>query len=134
MASGTLTEAFGVQSEMQWGVSNLWNGLWNGLMEWTDGMEYQLTKIAKTHYRGRGEVVSTVLPLLAKLNCYVQPLISSLVHRPMHGMFCMWTMLCLAWITLSMILAVLMSGDVCGNWNEPKFAPPNNYGPAFGRS
>ena len=31
------------------GVSNLWNGLWNGLMEWTDGMEYQLTKIAKTH-------------------------------------------------------------------------------------
>ena len=26
------------------GVSNLWNGLWNGLMEWTDGMEYQLTK------------------------------------------------------------------------------------------
>ena len=47
------------------GVSNLWNGLWNGLMEWTYGMEYQLTKIAKTHYRGRGEVVSTVLPLLA---------------------------------------------------------------------
>jgi len=31
------------------GVSNLWNRLWNGLMEWTDGMEYQLTKIAKTH-------------------------------------------------------------------------------------
>ena len=21
------------------GVSNLWNGLWNGLMEWTDGMD-----------------------------------------------------------------------------------------------
>jgi len=34
-------------------------------MEWTDGMEYQLTKIAKTLYCGRGEVVSTVLPLLA---------------------------------------------------------------------
>ena len=103
-------------------------------MEWTDGMEYQLTKIAKTHYRGRGEVISTVLPLLAKLNCYVQPLLStSLVHRPMRGMFCMWTMLCLAWITLSMVLTVLMSGDVCGNWNEPKFAAPN-YGPAFGQS
>ena len=29
-------------------------------MEWTDGMEYQLTKIAKTHHRGHGEVVSTV--------------------------------------------------------------------------
>ena len=29
-------------------------------MEWTDGMEYQLTKIAKTHHRGRGEVVSAV--------------------------------------------------------------------------
>ena len=43
-----------------WGVSNLWNGL----MEWTDGMEYQLTNIAKTHHRGRGEAVSTVLPLL----------------------------------------------------------------------
>ena len=32
-------------------------------MEWTDGMEYQLTKIAKTHYRGHGEVVSTVLAI-----------------------------------------------------------------------
>jgi len=21
------------------GVSNLWNGLWNGLMEWTGGMD-----------------------------------------------------------------------------------------------
>jgi len=42
------------------GVSNLWNGLWNGLMEWTDGMEYQLTKIAKTLHCGRGEVVSAV--------------------------------------------------------------------------
>jgi len=36
----------------------------NGLMEWTDGMEYQLTKIAKTHYLGRGEVISAVSPLL----------------------------------------------------------------------
>ena len=34
-------------------------------MKWTDVMEYQLTKIAKTHYRGRGEVVNTVLTLLA---------------------------------------------------------------------
>jgi len=48
-----------------WGVSNLWNGLWNGLMEWTDGMEYQLTKIAKNRYCGCSKVVSTVLPLLA---------------------------------------------------------------------
>jgi len=32
-------------------------------MEWTDGMEYQLTKIAKTHHCGRGEVVSAVLHL-----------------------------------------------------------------------
>jgi len=29
-------------------------------MEWTDGMEYQLIKIAKTHHRGRGKVVSAV--------------------------------------------------------------------------
>ena len=29
-------------------------------MEWTDGMEYQLIKIAKTHHCGRGEVVSVV--------------------------------------------------------------------------
>jgi len=34
-------------------------------MEWTDGMEYQLIKIAKTHHRGCGKVVSAVLPLLA---------------------------------------------------------------------
>ena len=82
------------------GVSNLWNGLWNGLMEWTDGMEYQLTKIAKTHYRGRGEVVSTVLPLLAQLDCYVQPLFSSLVPRPMaECSACGRSRLCLAWIT-----------------------------------
>ena len=127
--------------ELKRGVSNLWNGLWNGLMEWTDGMEYRLTKIAKTHYHGRGEVVSTVLPLLAQLDCYVQPLFSSLVPRPtrgmfcmwtmLFGMFCMWTMLCLAWITLSMVLAAWMPGDVCVNQNEPKFAAPN-YGPAFG--
>jgi len=38
---------------------------WNGLMEWTDGMEYQLTKITKTHYGGRGEVVGAVSLLLA---------------------------------------------------------------------
>ena len=29
-------------------------------MEWTYGMEYRLIKIAKTHHRGRGEVVSAV--------------------------------------------------------------------------
>ena len=29
-------------------------------MEWTDGIEYQLTKIARTHHRGRGEVVTGV--------------------------------------------------------------------------
>ena len=34
-------------------------------MEWTDGMEYELTKIAKTHHCGQGEVLSAVLPLLA---------------------------------------------------------------------
>jgi len=31
--------AFIIVGSME-GVSNLWNGLWNGLMEWTDGMEY----------------------------------------------------------------------------------------------
>ena len=34
-------------------------------MEWTDGMDYQPTKIGKTHCRGCGKVVSTVLPLFA---------------------------------------------------------------------
>ena len=103
-------------------------------MEWTDGMEYQLTKIAKTHYRGRGEVVSTVLPLLTStgLLCLTS-MFSSLVPRPNRGIFCMWMMLCLAWITLSMVLAAWMPGDMCGNLNKPKFAVPN-YGPAFGRS
>jgi len=47
------------------GLSNLWNGLWNGLMEWTGVIEYQLTKIAKTHHCGHGQVVSAVPPMLA---------------------------------------------------------------------
>jgi len=38
----------------------VWSGLWNGLMECTDGLEYQLIKIAKTHHCGCGEVVSAV--------------------------------------------------------------------------
>ena len=47
------------------GVSNLWNGLWNGLMEWTDGLEYQLTKIAKTHIMAVAKLrISAVSPLL----------------------------------------------------------------------
>jgi len=33
-------------------------------MEWTDGMEYQLTKICKTHHCGCGKVVNAVSPLL----------------------------------------------------------------------
>ena len=33
-------------------------------MEWTDRMGYQLTKIAKTHHHGRGEVVSAVSTIL----------------------------------------------------------------------
>ena len=46
-------------------------------------MEYQLTKIAKTHYRGHGEVVSTVLAIARSTGLpYVQPLFSSLVPRP----------------------------------------------------
>ena len=52
-------------------------------MEWTDGMEYRLNKIAKTRIIGRGKVVSPVLPLF-----------STLVPRPMRGMFCAWTRLC----------------------------------------
>ena len=48
-------------------------------MEWTDGMEYQLTKIDKTLHCGRGEVDWTVM--------YVQFLFSSLVPRPTRGMF-----------------------------------------------
>ena len=31
-----------------WSLSGVSN-LWNGLMEWTDGMEYQLPKIGQTH-------------------------------------------------------------------------------------
>jgi len=34
-------------------------------MERTDGMEYQLTKICKTHHHGCGKVVNAVSPLLA---------------------------------------------------------------------
>ena len=42
-------------------------------MEWTDGMEYQLTEIAKNHYCGRSKVVSTVLPLLASTGLLCLP-------------------------------------------------------------
>ena len=77
-------------------------------------MEYQLTKIAKAHYHGCGKVVSTVLPLLTSTG------FSSLVPRPTCRMFCVWARLCLAWITLSMVLAAWMPGDMCVNWNEPK--------------
>jgi len=34
-------------------------------MEWTDGMEYQLTKICKTRHRSCGKVVNALSPLLA---------------------------------------------------------------------
>ena len=38
---------------------------WNGLMEWTDGMEYQLTKIAKTHIMAVAKLhISVASPLL----------------------------------------------------------------------
>ena len=89
-------------------------------MEWTDGMEYQLTKIAKTHYCGRSKVVSTVLPLLASTGLLCLTSVFYPRTRPTHAMFCMWTRLCLAWITLSVVLAVWMSGDMRVNWNEPK--------------
>ena len=51
-------------------------------MEWTDGMEYQLTKIAKTHHHGRGEVVSAVLPLLTSngLLCLAGPCMECSEH------------------------------------------------------
>ena len=51
-------------------------------MEWTDGMEYQLTKIAKTHHHGRGEVVSAVLPLLTSngLLCLAGPCMECSAH------------------------------------------------------
>ena len=42
-------------------------------MEWTDGMEYQLTKIVKNHYCGSSQVVSTVLPLLASTGLLCLP-------------------------------------------------------------
>jgi len=38
----------------------------------------------------------------------------------MRGMFCMWMRLYLARITLSMVLAAWMPGNMCINWNEPK--------------
>ena len=39
-------------------------------MEWTDGMEYQLTKIAKTHHCGRGEVVSAVSTIASTITVW----------------------------------------------------------------
>ena len=54
-------------------------------MEWTDGMEYQVTKIAKTHYRGRGEVVSTVLSLLASTGLLCLASVFALYPGPHTG-------------------------------------------------
>ena len=58
-------------------------------MEWTDGVEYQLTNIAKTHHHGNGKVVIAVSPLLALtgllcLACFL----ALIIPRPTHGMFC----------------------------------------------
>jgi len=36
-------------------------------MEWTDGMEHQLIKIAKTHHHCRSEVVSAVLTIASTI-------------------------------------------------------------------
>ena len=60
-------------------------------MEWTDGMEYQLTKIAKTNHCVHGEVVSAVLPLLASTRLAT---VFNLILSPTHRMFCAWTRLC----------------------------------------
>jgi len=42
-------------------------------MKWTDGMEYQLIKIAKTHHGGHGEVVSAV-SIIAQLSQFEKQL------------------------------------------------------------
>ena len=83
-------------------------------MEWTGVyvIEYQLTKIAKTHHCGHGKVVSAVPPMLASTGLLCLASVSSLVPRPTRGMFCVWMRL--------YVLAVWMSGDVCVNWNKPK--------------
>jgi len=46
-------------------------------MEWTDGMEYQLTKIVKTHHCGRGEVVTKYCLAIARLNWTVKCFLAS---------------------------------------------------------
>ena len=135
---------------LQKGVSNLWNGLWNGLMEWTDGMDWWNGLMEWTDgmdwWNGISAnqncqnslsyvvAVAKYCLAIAHFNWIVMSsLFSSLVPRPTHG-FCMWTMLCLAWITYPWYWQCgSIPGDVCINWNEPKFVKPN-YGPAFGQS
>ena len=74
------------------------SNLWNGLMGWTDGMEYRLTKIAKTHHHGRGKVARfnwTVMSSLCFLALYPGPRVACSVRGQGY------------------VLAVLTSGDVC---------------------
>ena len=82
-------------------------------MEWTDGMEYLLTKFAKTHHHGCGKVVCAVLPLLAStgLLCLASSYFLALYPGPRVE--------CSA-RGQGHVLAVLTSGDVCVCWNEPK--------------
>jgi len=78
-------------------------------MEWTDGMEYQLTKIAKTHHRGRSEVVAKCCLAIARLNWTIMSSLCFLASYQARAQ----NVLCVD--NRGHVLAVWMSGDMCVN-------------------
>ena len=90
-------------------------------MELTDGMEYQLTKIAKTHHHGRGEVVAKCYLAIARFCLAIARLnwtvMSSLCFLASYQA-CTQNVMCVD--NRGHVLAVWMSGDMCVNWNKPK--------------
>ena len=81
-------------------------------MEWTDGMEYQLTKIAKTHIMAVAKLHISGLAI-AHFNWTVMSSLCFLASYPVPRME-------YSVRGRGYVLAVWMSGNVCVNWNEPK--------------
>ena len=79
-------------------------------MEWTDVMEYQLTKTAKTHIMA---VVRLYCLAIAHYNWTVMSSLCFLASQPGPCVECSAR-------GQGYVLAVWMSDDVCVDWNEPK--------------
>ena len=93
-------------------------------MEWTDGMEYQLTKIAKTHIMAVAKLhISAVSPLLTStgLLCLASVFYP---HSQAHAWNIQLMDEAMFWQCGCQMMCVLIGMSL-------KLATPN-YGPAFG--